>query len=302
MSAALAVAVSVVVVCAAVVALYGRGRMVTVVGFLVFGAMLSIYWGLIGAPDVGLAEAAIGTGVTGALFVHAATTLPQPEPPTRSSRLLSVLVLLGSGVLAVVMGLALVRAADSLDPGAGLANDVLDALPETGVEHPVTGVLLNLRSYDTLLEIVVLLAAAAVALALLPRRSTSHTPPAVLDALVRIVTPVLFLIAVWLLVAGSTRPGGAFQAGAVVAATLILLHAAGVRSVTVGPVTRVLLSAGLAAFLAVAVGGLLVSGDTWLHLRGDAAGTLILALEAVLAVTIGFSLALLYLATARGRS
>ncbi|MDO5626700.1 MAG: DUF4040 domain-containing protein [Mobilicoccus sp.] len=297
---ALPIAVSVVVVGAALVALYGRGRVVTVAGFLVFGAMLSLYWGLIGAPDVGLAEAAIGTGVTGALFVHAATALPDPPQPRSRSRW-TVPVLLASGVLGGVMGVALVRAADALDR-AGLAAEVTEALPDTGVEHPVTGVLLNLRSYDTLLEIVVLLAAVAVALALVPRPSVQVTPPAVLDTLVRVTTPVLFLVAAWLLVAGSSRPGGAFQSGAVVAATLILLHASGVRPLTLGPLTRMLLSAGLAAFLAVAVGGLIVSGDTWLLLRGDFAGTIILVLEAALAVTIGFSLAMLYLATARGRA
>jgi multisubunit Na+/H+ antiporter MnhB subunit len=39
-------------------------------------------------------------------------------------------------------------------------------MPESGVDHPVTAVLLNFRSYDTLLEIAVLLLAVVVALAL----------------------------------------------------------------------------------------------------------------------------------------
>jgi hypothetical protein len=42
---------------------------------------------------------------------------------------------------------------------AGLRRDVTEALPRSGVENPVTAVLLNFRAWDTLLESVVLLAA-----------------------------------------------------------------------------------------------------------------------------------------------
>jgi multisubunit Na+/H+ antiporter MnhB subunit len=40
-----------------------------------------------------------------------------------------------------------------------LSAQVVAQLPNTGVQHPVTAVLLNYRGYDTLLEMVVLLLA-----------------------------------------------------------------------------------------------------------------------------------------------
>jgi uncharacterized MnhB-related membrane protein len=40
-----------------------------VVMFMVFGLLVALSWVRLGAPDIALAEAAIGAGVTGALFL-----------------------------------------------------------------------------------------------------------------------------------------------------------------------------------------------------------------------------------------
>ena len=293
------------VVLAAGLALFGARRMVAVIGFLIFGTLLSLYWALISAPDVALAEAAIGAGVTGALFVAAVTALGRsarigPQGPSALAASLGV-----SAVLAVVLGLALTRAAvGSAGEPPGLGERVAEALPETGVEHPVTGVLLNLRSLDTLLEMVVLLAAAAIALSFL--RPSPTTPAArqplgpVLDGFVRLVLPVVIALAAWLLFAGSSQPGGAFQSGAVVAAVLILLHLAGVRPLQPSRGWLLLLAFGVAAFIAVGVGGL-ISGGAWLELRGDLAFPVTVALETALTLTIGASLATVFAAVSQPR-
>ena len=42
-----------------------------VVLFIVFGLLMALTWGRLHAPDVALAEAAIGAGITGALFLDA---------------------------------------------------------------------------------------------------------------------------------------------------------------------------------------------------------------------------------------
>jgi multisubunit Na+/H+ antiporter MnhB subunit len=294
-------AVATAIMLAAGTALYAPRRLVTVVGFLVFGAVLSLYWAIIGAPDVALAEAAIGTGVTGALFVAAITLLGRDSPAEPSGILTTVVSVVSGGALGGAIALGLTRSAGVPDPvpGPGLGSDVEAVLPETGVSHPVTAVLLNLRSLDTLMEMVVLLAAAAIVLAFLPTAETlqQRVPPAgpILDRSVRLLAPFLLLLAAWLLVAGSARPGGAFQSGAVLAATLILAHLGGVWTLRVRPMLLLALAAGIAAFVLVAVGGL-VGGGSWLHLRGPAAGTVILALESVLAVTIGATLATVFLA------
>jgi uncharacterized MnhB-related membrane protein len=39
--------------------------------FIAFGLLMALAWARLGAPDVGLAEAAIGAGLTGALLLDA---------------------------------------------------------------------------------------------------------------------------------------------------------------------------------------------------------------------------------------
>ncbi|MHB1135975.1 MAG: Na(+)/H(+) antiporter subunit B [Coriobacteriia bacterium] len=55
----------------------------SIVMFVVFGLFMSLAWVRLGSPDVALAEAAIGVGVTGALLLDAAGHLrvrPTPYP------------------------------------------------------------------------------------------------------------------------------------------------------------------------------------------------------------------------------
>lgn len=46
-----------------------------VVMFIVFGLLLTLAWARLDAPDIALAEAAIGTGLTGALLLDALAAL-----------------------------------------------------------------------------------------------------------------------------------------------------------------------------------------------------------------------------------
>lgn len=50
--------------------------------FIAFGLLLALAWARLSAPDIGLAEAAIGAGLTGALLLDAYGALrkaPDPE-------------------------------------------------------------------------------------------------------------------------------------------------------------------------------------------------------------------------------
>jgi len=216
---------------------------------------------------------------------------------------LGVSILLGASI-AAALGLAIrARRVPTID----LATQVGDTRAASGVSHDITAVLLNFRSYDTLLEIAVLLAAAIVALALrdpVPE-STPHTPRAataadaadravdtpVLASLVRALHPMLLLLAGYLLWAGSTRPGGAFQAGAVIAALGVIRRVSGVAPArdTLRRWQRRTLLAGFALFLAVGTSMLLLDRPL-LAWPSDLAGVLILAIEAVLTVSIAVSL------------
>lgn len=289
------------VVAVALAAVAAPRRVTAVSAFLVLGVVLAVLWARLEAPDVALAEAALGGGVAGALLVDA---LGSPRPPAvattasgrpRALRVARVVVAaalgagVGAGLLSVVRHLP-------AEP-AELATTALDAVPESGVDHPITAVLLNYRSLDTLLEVAVLAVAALAATSLVRGRVVAPAePPAAVRALAVVLLPVLVLLACWVLFAGTTRPGGAFQAGAILGAGLVVAHLAGVR--VAGPRGRVGAAAvvlGVVAFVAVAV-GTAVLGDGWLVLDVAWAGTVVLALEAVLAVGIAAGLAATFLA------
>jgi multisubunit Na+/H+ antiporter MnhB subunit len=174
-------------------------------------------------------------------------------------------------------------------------------LAESGVTHPVTAVLLNYRGYDTLLEIAVLLLALLAILAVVGEAPVSPSRAAhpVLQALARLAVPMMIVVAVYLLWAGAFRPGGAFQAGAVLAAAALLLHLVGLQPGWSQPRLRLRigLAAGFALFLAVAA-GLLTQGSL-LQYPPAAAGVLILLIESGLTVSLALILAGLFLFLSR---
>ncbi len=58
----------------------------SVVLFIAFGLLVALAWTRLAAPDIALAEAAIGAGITGALLLDAAGHMrgrgePYPTPP-----------------------------------------------------------------------------------------------------------------------------------------------------------------------------------------------------------------------------
>lgn len=182
---------------------------------------------------------------------------------------------------------------------ADLPQAVAAHIGDSGVEHPVTAVLLNFRSFDTLLEIGVLILAVVVAMALREAQPDQpdrmgHANP-LLRAVMAWLLPLMLLVAAYLLWAGSTRPGGAFQAGAVLAAAGVLLRLAGVRmpGFERAWVTRALLVSGLSLFIAVALLPL-TWGDPLLQYPAHLAGALILAIECLLTVSIALALLSLF--------
>ncbi len=186
-----------------------------------------------------------------------------------------------------------------------LPDQVTANLDDSGVAHPVTAVLLNFRGYDTLLEVAVLLLALLGVFAL-SHHAGGHAHPAapahpVLQTLARLLAPLMVLVAGYLLWIGAHAPGGAFQAGAVLAAAGVLLRLAGLLPAWAQPgrLLRGGLALGLLVFLAVAVAGL-PQGEL-LHYPPALASPLILLVEAGLTLSIGLTLAGLYLASAGWR-
>jgi multisubunit Na+/H+ antiporter MnhB subunit len=160
----------------------------------------------------------------------------------------------------------------------------------------VTAVLLNFRGYDTLLEVAVLLLAliAAWSLRLDPPARSPDRPGLVLRELVRLLVPVLVVLAGYLLWLGAHAPGGAFQAGALLAGAGVLLSLVEVRPLgRLSPTAlRVLAALGVAVFLAVAL--LAMGQGRLLEYPTEWAGLLILAVESAATVSIGLALAYLF--------
>lgn len=208
-------------------------------------------------------------------------------------------------VLALCAGLAagLVAAMLTLPPQAvDLPRQVQLHLDASGVTHPTTAVLLNFRGYDTLLEIAVLLLALLGVLAgtrVEKRRRAAGARPGLpmLRAFARLLTPLMILVSIYLLWAGSSRPGGAFQAAAVLAAAAVLLHLARLLPAwaTPHPLQRWGLAAGFLVFLLLAALPAIPAAGFMLQYPLAWAGLLILVIEAALTFSLGLLLAGLFL-------
>lgn len=278
-------------------ALSSRNLFTGVVLFIVFGLLMSLAWVRLDAPDIALAEAAIGAGLTGALLLDAVGQLGRERGERRRRGAVRVAAALAATGAAALMVLAIGR----LPPGpGGLTGQAADALPASGVSNPVTAVLLNFRSYDTWLEVVVLLVAVIAVLSLRRRMEFSGIgPPPPTDPMLRGVArtllPVMVLVGGYLLWRGTSAPGGAFQGGAVLGSAGVLLILAGYRPLQgLKPVLfRGALMAGLGGFLLAAL-GTLATGRPFLSLPPEDAGRIILAVEVTVTLSIALTLTALF--------
>lgn len=200
-------------------------------------------------------------------------------------------------LLSVIWGMMAVAVFQLPTQWPGLLPEVTAQLQRSGVDHPVTAVLLNFRGYDTLLEIVVLLLAVLGVWSLGFTKASQARSPAgpLLSALVRLLLPTLVLVSAYLLERGAYGPGGAFQAGAVLgtAGVLVLLSDVPVSHTWFSWPLKTALVAGPGAFLGVAAFTVLVGGVLLQYPLG-LAGPLIMLVESVAAVSIAATLFVLF--------
>jgi len=167
---ALDIGLSGLVLAVAVWTIAAREAVAAVVGYVAYGLLLSLVWIRLFAVDVALTEAAIGGGVTGVLLIGAVGRLRdagnaepagQPNEPQR----------FWAGALCVLVTAALAAVVLLLpDPAPTLAPEAAQNLAETGLGNPITAVLIAYRSFDTMLEKVVLVLAALGVWSLAPDR------------------------------------------------------------------------------------------------------------------------------------
>lgn len=235
----------------------------------IFSLQMASMFFILDAADVALTEAAVGAGVS-TVFLLGALALLDRHERARAPRRLAV-------VLAAAIAAALIYSSFEQprlgDPEAPVQQHVapwyLSETPELiAVPNVVAAILASFRGYDTLGELFVIFTAgigvlfilsvpsAASASSAVERESTRvalrhHLIPRVVG---RLLVPFIVLFGLYVQFHGDYGPGGGFQAGALVAAALIL-HAllegetAALRAVR----TRVLLTL-------MALGGLLYAG------------------------------------------
>jgi uncharacterized MnhB-related membrane protein len=273
-----------------------------VVAFAVYGLTLTLAWFRLSAPDVALTEAAIGSGLTSALLLGAASRLRVTEAALEAERpgvgLRFVAAVLAAGVTA---GLA-VAVLHLPDPAPSLAPNAVADLAATGLGNAVTGVLMAYRAADTLLEKVVVLIAVIAVWSLAdgkwwggrPGPRQHADPDGALAFLARRLPPVGIVAGVYLAWVGADLPGGAFPGATIIAAMWLLTIMAGVRDTPLisGRALRLALTIGPAAFLAVGFSGFFIA-QAFLAYPVPYAKLLIVIVEVGMVVTVAVSLDLL---------
>lgn len=275
----------------------GRTLFRSIVMFVVLGLVMAVVWARLGSPDLGLAEAAVGAGITGAMLMLSYRRLLaiapayRSKPLTRRSLLAAPIALL-CGLLVLGLGWVLLGVPE---PPGSAGDAALAELAGHDVGNPVTGVLLLFRGFDTLLEMAVLMAAWLGVKMVQPvsQPEVAEAPAPILDVLLSGIVPSVVLVGGYLLHAGGSAPGGAFQAGAVLAAGGVLLALSGRLAPLSNPriPQRLALVAGIGVFAGLGLHAL-PGGGAAMELPGTWA---VYAIEAALTVSIAMTLLLLFM-------
>jgi multisubunit Na+/H+ antiporter MnhB subunit len=279
-----------------------RQSLAAVAGFVAYGLLLALAWVRLAAPDVALAEAAIGAGLTGGLLVAAVSRLggrggwPDRDEarPGRHLAAAALSLLVAAAIVAVLLRLP--------DPPPTLAPLALADLARTGLGNPVTAVLMAYRAIDTLLETIVLVLALVGVWSLAPDRFWGGRPGplqrgdpnGILAYLATLLPPVGVVVGLHVFWTGSDHPGGEFQGATILAAMWILVLLAGLREAP--PIgrhwLRLVLVSGPVVFLAIGAAGFAMAG-AFLGYPPDHAKLIIVAIEIPVTLAIAAGLALI---------
>jgi multisubunit Na+/H+ antiporter MnhB subunit len=247
-----------------------RDTFAAVVGFVAYGLLLTLVWVQLHGIDVALTEAALGSGLTGALLIGAAARLRKTESAARAERPgvpTRVAAALAAGCVTVALAVAVLALPD---PAPSLAPETAANIAATGVGNPITAVLLAFRAMDTLLEAIVVLFALIGVWSLAPDRAWGGRPgplqradpDGILAYLARVLPPIGLVVGVYIFWIGADLPGGKFQGASIIAAMWLLTVMAGLSDAP--PVSRTWLRfalvAGPVVFIAIGAAGVATAG------------------------------------------
>lgn len=248
------VIVGIVALIAAVETVRSRRRLRAVVALSAVGLAVAVLYASQGAPDLALTQIVVET-VSIVVFVLVLRRLPRffSDRPLASSRWakLAVAVVVGAGV--VITGLVASSARIHDPVSTIMANEAYEF---GGGENIVNVILVDIRAWDTVGELSVLLVIATGVASLLYVRSRSgriDRAPAlirrkkrnpflrgalalpheerstVLEVVARLMFPTMILVSIWLLLIGHNNPGGGFVGGVVAGLAFVLRYLAGGR-------------------------------------------------------------------------
>jgi multisubunit Na+/H+ antiporter MnhB subunit len=285
-----------------------RHAFAAAIGFIAYGLLLTLVWVQLYGIDVALTEAAIGGGLTGLLLIGAASRLRASEA-SDSARPAGKSLRFTAAAVSACVSLALVICVFALPEKApSLAHEVASNIAATGVENPITAVLLAFRAMDTLLEAIVLLFALLGIWSLAPDHCwggrpglTQRTDPnGILAHAARILPPLGIIVGIYIFWIGADLPGGKFQGATILAAMWLLVMQAGLADAPL--VSRLWLRLGLVvgpfSFIAIGFIGALTTGDFFGYPDG-LAKSFIVAIELALMPSLTLVLALLLLGSPR---
>lgn len=217
----------------AAAAIQASNLFVSVMLMGIFSLLMAINFFLLDAADVALTEAAVGAGISTVLFLSALAYLNPHEHARSPKRSLGLVLVSIAGVL---IAYASFHAPEFGDPNAPTALHLTPWFMQTTAEqidipNVVTAILGSFRGYDTLGEVFVVYTAGIGVLFLLrsPKSGSEARPQMiglrhyVIPRLVgRLLIPFIFLFGLYVQFHGEYSPGGGFQAGALIAASIIL--------------------------------------------------------------------------------
>ncbi|MDX1499024.1 MAG: DUF4040 domain-containing protein [Woeseiaceae bacterium] len=192
---------------------------------------------ILDAADVALTEAAVGAGISTVLFLSALALTSERERSPTSRKLLSFTVVVVAALVVIYATFDKPRFGDPEAPAqTHVAPWYLEKTPEyIDIPNVVTAVLGSYRAYDTLGEVFVVFTAGVGVLFLLgpgtgaAGQRTGPTDPGaglrhhlIPRVVGRVLIPFILLFGLYVQFHGEYGPGGGFQAGALIAAAIVL--------------------------------------------------------------------------------
>ena len=309
----------------AVAIVHTRNLFVAVMLMGIASLLIAANFFLLDAADVALTEAAVGAGISTVLFLGALALTSERERSQTSRKALSFVVVTAAALVVIY---ATFDKPQFGSPDAPTQTYVapwyIDKTREyIDIPNVVTAVLGSFRGYDTLGEVLVVFTAGIGVLFLLaggPGSGKRSAPPGsnvglsqhlIPRVVGRLLIPFILLFGLYVQFHGEYGPGGGFQAGAIIAAAIILfaLLEGEEKALKVIP-QRVLLgltAGGAILYGSVGIAGILLGGNFLDYsvladdpVKGQQLG--ILLIEAGVGITVtGVLLSIFHAFAARGR-